>query len=74
MVVLYYLTKGGILEGFETTDKNIEDSYGYLNTFYTELMKEKLEYFVEPLPLGGIDSPPKAFSREVKAECKTLFD
>jgi hypothetical protein len=74
IVVLYYLTKRGVLEGFEANDKKIEDSYGYLNTFYTELMKEPLVYFVEPLPLGGIEEPPKASSREVKDECKTLFD
>ena len=72
--VIYYLSKKGILEGFETADKNIQDSYGYLNTFYTELMKEPLVYFVEPLPLGGIDQPAKASSKEVKDECKTLFD
>jgi hypothetical protein len=74
IVVLYYLTKRVVLEGFEATDKKIEDSYGYLNTFYTELMKEPLVYFVEPLPLQGIEEPAKASSREVKDECKTLFD
>jgi hypothetical protein len=74
IVMLYYLTKKGVLEGFETSDKKIEDNYGYLNTFYTELMKEPLVYFVEPLPLGGIDAPPKASSREIKDECKILFD
>ena len=74
IVVLYFLNKRGLLEGFETDDKKIEDSYGYLNTFYTELMKEPLVYFVEPLPLQGIDGPAKASSREVKDECKILFD
>jgi hypothetical protein len=74
IIVLYYLTKKGVLEGFETSDKKIEDSYGYLNTFYTELMKEPLVYFVEPLPLQGIEAPPKASSRVIKDECKILFD
>ena len=74
IIVLFHISKKGILEGFETADKKIEDSYGYLNTFYTELMKEKLEYFVEPLPLQGIDQPAKASSREIQDECKTLFD
>lgn len=43
--------------------------YGYLNTFYTELAKEKMEYFVEPLPLQGIKKPTTSAT-----ECKQLFD
>jgi hypothetical protein len=74
IIVLFHIYKRGVVEGFEARDKKIEDNYGYLNTFYTELMKEKLEYFVEPLPLQGIDQPAKASSREIQDECKTLFD
>lgn len=46
--------------------------YGYLNTFYTELAKEKMVYFVEPLPLQGIE-PPSTL-KAIKAECKQLFE
>ena len=45
--------------------------YGYLNTFYTELAKEKMDYFVEPLPLQGIKEPSAEL---VRTECKQLFD
>jgi hypothetical protein len=56
------------VEGFES--KKTEDSYGYLNTFYTELMKERLEYFVEPLPLQGIDEQSR---EQTVDDCKKLF-
>jgi len=69
IAILYYLTKKSVLEGFE--DKPTKDSYGYLNTFYTELMKEPFVYFAEPLPLGGIDQPS---INGIKDECKLLFD
>jgi hypothetical protein len=84
------INKNTVKEGFEsepitnTTNKgnilnNIEQTvpstgYGYLNTFYTELQKEKLEYFVEPLPLQGIDKPEADFSSSTEKECKQLFD
>jgi hypothetical protein len=75
LIILICFSNKRILEGFEENkDKHIEDNYGYLNTFYTELMKEKLEYFVEPLPLQGIDQPPKASSIEVQDDCKLMFE
>ena len=45
-------------------------SYGYLNTFYTELMKEKMTYFIEPLPLQGIEDPPT----NETTECKQVYE
>jgi hypothetical protein len=43
-------------ELFEDSKEEKKDTlnYGYLNSFYTELMKEKMTYFVEPLPLQGM--------------------
>lgn len=63
---------GNILNNIEQTVPST--SYGYLNTFYTELQKEKLEYFVEPLPLQGIDKPEADSSPSTEKECKQLFD
>lgn len=45
--------------------------YGYINTFYTELAKEKMDYFVEPLPLQGIKEPSVGM---IQTECKQVFD
>lgn len=72
-------TKTGNTTKTDNILNNIEQtlpstSYGYLNTFYTELQKEKLEYFVEPLPLQGIDKPEADSSPSTEKECKQLFD
>jgi hypothetical protein len=73
----YYIPPQKLKEGFESsTTKDTKDplSYGYLNTFYTELSKEKLEYFAEPLPLQGIDEPSTSSSSKTQQECSKLFD
>lgn len=71
----YYIPPKSLKEDFETSEKQKDTySYGYLNTFYTELAKEKLEYFVEPLPLQGIDEPSSSSSSETEKECAKLFD
>jgi hypothetical protein len=74
VLILISCSAKSTMEGFENTNnKKIEDSYGYLNTFYTELMKERLEYFVEPLPLQGIEEPSAASSKQTEEDCKKLF-
>lgn len=76
----YYIPPQKLKEGFESSTindtKDTKDplSYGYLNTFYTELSKEKLEYFAEPLPLQGIDEPSSSSSKKTQDECSKLFD
>ena len=71
----YYIPPKTVKEGFDSSEQKKDSySYGYLNTFYTELSKEKLEYFVEPLPLQGIDEPPNSSSSETEKECVKLFD
>jgi hypothetical protein len=70
----YYIPPQKVKEGFESNQTKDPLSYGYLNTFYTELAKEKLEYFAEPLPLQGIDEPPNSSSKETEKECSKLFD
>ena len=47
--------------------------YGYINHFYTKLAKEKLEYFVEPLPLQDIHKPSHSSSSKTEKECIQLF-
>jgi hypothetical protein len=70
----YYIPPQKLKECFESKETKDPLSYGYLNTFYTELSKEKLEYFAEPLPLQGIDEPFSSSSNETQKECKQLFD
>jgi hypothetical protein len=70
----YYIPPQKIKEGFESKEMKDPLSYGYLNTFYTELGKEKLEYFVEPLPLQGIDGPPNSSSNKTQEECSKMFE
>jgi hypothetical protein len=70
----YYIPPQKLKEGFESEETKDPLSYGYLNTFYTELSKEKLEYFAEPLPLQGIDEPSISSSKKTQDECSKLFD
>ena len=70
----YYIPPQILKEGFESKESKDPLGYGYLNTFYTELAKEKLEYFVEPLPLQGIDEPPNSSSKKTQEECSKLFE
>jgi len=58
----------------DTVKPTVECGYGYINTYYTELLKEKLEYFVEPLPLQGIEEPSSCSSKKTEEECRQLFD
>lgn len=86
-IVAYSHYKGfkGV-EYFEDTENTITTSvivpvldidklkYGYLNTFYTALLKEPLELLKEPLPLQGISEPSKNSSTKTSEECKRIFD
>ncbi len=48
--------------------------WGYLNTFYSGLVKEPLELLKEPLPLQAIPDVPLNDSEKTANECKKLFD
>lgn len=72
-IVLLVKSRDTELELFEDAPKDKtkdQINYGYLNTFYTELMKEKMTYFVEPLPLQGIEEPPTNDT----SECKQVYE
>ena len=71
-IVLLVRGKKIDVELFEDSTEEKKDTlnYGYLNSFYSELMKEKMTYFVEPLPLQGIEDVPKD---DVK-ECKQVYE
>ena len=75
-VVLLVRERNINVELFEDLNKTKKEekkdilSYGYLNTFYTELMKEKMTYFIEPLPLQGIEDPPTNDT----TECKQVYE
>jgi hypothetical protein len=74
LLAIVLLVKGKNIEKelFEDSKEEKKDTlnYGYLNSFYSELMKEKMTYFVEPLPLQGIEDVPKDESKE----CKLVYD
>jgi hypothetical protein len=71
-IVLLVKSKNIEKELFEDSKEQKKDTlnYGYINNFYSELMKEKMTYFVEPLPLQGIEDVPKDESKE----CKIVYD
>ena len=78
LLVIVLLVQGRNInvELFEDLNKTKKEekkdtlNYGYLNTFYTELMKEKMTYFIEPLPLQGIEDPPANDTNE----CKQVYE
>ena len=58
----------------EPHKNNKNNHYGHLNTFYTELAKEKMDYFVEPLPLQGIEKIVTTQDSQIIDECRQLFE
>ena len=83
VVWLLIVASGGEKEYFlaekDTTHKephknNKNNHYGHLNTFYTELAKEKMDYFVEPLPLQGIEKIVTTQDSQIIDECRQLFE
>jgi hypothetical protein len=74
LLAIVLLVRGKNIEKelFEDSKEEKKDTlnYGYLNSFYTELIKEKMTYFIEPLPLQGIEDVPTDESKE----CKLVYD
>lgn len=77
-IVSYSLKKQEMVEGFDTKLRPEIDldklKWGYLNTFYTGLLKEPLEVLKEPLPLQNILESPINSSNKTRKECQKLFD
>ena len=81
-IVAYSYSKKTIKENYENKEKDIliptlnlnNLKFGYLNTFYSSLVKEPLEILKEPLPLQNIPDCPLNDSDKTNRECQKLFD